>query len=114
MPPLVAQVLVPLSTHSRVASSKRARVRMAPTSDPASGSEEQNAPSFGSSAVPNISGSHWPSCSGVPLPARAAAARPVPRIDSAMPASPQNSSSNTVSMPMPVGSAACWANSSGE
>ena len=43
MPPLVAQVLVPLRTHSSVASSYVARVRIAPTSLPASGSEEQNA-----------------------------------------------------------------------
>ena len=46
MPPLVAQVLVPLMTHSSVASSYIARVRIAPTSEPASGSEEQNAPSL--------------------------------------------------------------------
>ncbi len=114
MPPLVAQVLVPLSTHSLLASSKRARVRMPPTSEPASGSDEQNAPSLGSAAVPNISGSHWPSCSGVPLPASAAAASPVPMMDSAIPASPQNISSNAVSMPSPVSSAACWAKKSGE
>ena len=43
MPPLVAQVFVPFSTHSSVASSYTALVRMAPTSLPASGSEEQNA-----------------------------------------------------------------------
>ena len=42
MPPLVAQVLVPLMTHSSLASSYVARVRIAPTSLPASGSEEQN------------------------------------------------------------------------
>ena len=39
-----------------------------------------------------------------------AAARPVPRIDSAIPASPQNISSNTVSMPSPLGSATWVAN----
>ena len=43
IPPLVAQVLVPLRTHSSLASSYVARVRIAPTSEPASGSEEQNA-----------------------------------------------------------------------
>ena len=56
MPPLVAQVLVPLRTHSSVASSYVARVRIAPTSLPASGSEEQNAPSLRSPGVPNICG----------------------------------------------------------
>ena len=55
-PPLVAQVLVPLRTHSSVASSYVARVRIAPTSLPASGSEEQNAPSLRSPGEPNICG----------------------------------------------------------
>src|SRR5690242_18636158 len=87
---------------------------MAPTSDPAAGSEEQNDASSGSSGVPNICGSHSPSCSGVPLADRDAAAKPVPRIDNAMPASPQNNSSNTVNIPRPVGSAAWVANNSME
>src|SRR5215217_2768482 len=87
---------------------------MAPTSEPAPGSDEQNDPSSGSSGVPNICGNHSPNCSGVPLAARDAAANPVPRIDNAIPASPQNSSSNTVSIPRPVGSADCVANNSTE
>src|SRR5882757_1184765 len=87
---------------------------MAPTSEPAPGSDEQNDARSGSSGVPNICGSHSPSCSGVPLAASDAAASPVPRIDNAIPASPQNSSSNTVSVPMPVGSAAWVANNSME
>src|SRR5258705_3348586 len=87
---------------------------MAPTSEPAPGSDEQNDASSGSSGVPNICGSHSPSCSGVPLAASDAAANPVARIDSAIPASPQNISSNTVSIPRPVGSAACVANNSME
>ena len=41
MPPLVAQALVPLSTHSSDASSYSARVRSDDTSEPASGSETQ-------------------------------------------------------------------------
>ena len=77
------------------------------------GSDEQNAATLGSPGLPNIWGRNSPSCSGVPLDASAAAARPVPRIDNAIPASPQNISSNTVSIPMPVGSAAICANSSG-
>lgn len=84
MPPFVAQVLTPLSTQSDP--SGTARVRMAPTSEPASGSEAQKAPSLTSFSVPNICGSHSPICSGVPLEARAAAARPVPVIDRPMPA----------------------------
>ena len=57
MPPLVAHVLVPLSTHSSVASSYTARVRIAPTSEPASGSEEQKARDLQvARASPNICG----------------------------------------------------------
>ncbi len=47
MPPLVIHALVPLSTHSSVASRYRALVRMAATSEPASGSEEQKAATAG-------------------------------------------------------------------
>src|SRR5271156_283328 len=85
---------------------------MAATSEPAPGSDEQNDASFGSSIVPNICGNHSPNCSGVPVAARDAAANPVPRMDNAMPASPQKSSSNTVSIPSPLGSAAWVAKSS--
>src|SRR6476659_10684630 len=85
---------------------------MAATSDPAPGSDEQNEASFGSSMVPNIWGSHSPICSGVPVAANDAAASPVPSLDSAMPASPQNSSSKTASMPSPLGPAAWVAKSS--
>src|ERR1700744_3106081 len=113
IPPLVAQVLVPLSTPSPVASSYFALVRTAPTSEPALGSEEQNAASLGSPGVPNICGNHSPICCGVPLAANAAAASPLAIIDNAIPASPQNISSNTVGIPMPLDSAAIWANRSG-
>ncbi len=81
-----------------------ARVRIEPTSLPAPGSEAQNAPSLTSPASPNISGSHSPICSGVPLLATATAARVLPTRDSAMPASPQNSSSKAIGMPSPLGS----------
>src|SRR5271169_2090457 len=47
---------------------------MAPTSLPASGSDEQNAPSLTSPGLPNICGSHSPICSLVPLLATAVAA----------------------------------------
>ena len=103
-PPLVAQVLVPLSTHSSVASSYVARVRMAPTSEPASGSEEQNAAILRSPGLPNICGAHSPTCSSVPFARSPAAARAVPTIESPIPASPQNSSSIVIGMPSPVSS----------
>jgi hypothetical protein len=52
MPPLVAHAFWPLSTHSSLASSYLARVRSEETSEPASGSETQNAATLGSSGVP--------------------------------------------------------------
>ena len=52
MPPLVAHAFWPLRTHSSLASSYLARVRSDETSEPASGSETQNAPTFGSASVP--------------------------------------------------------------
>ena len=94
IPPLVAHVFVPFSTHSSVASSYTARVRMAATSLPASGSDEQNAPSLTSPGVPNICGSHSPICSFVPLLAPRRRPGPTPTSDRPIPASPQNSSSN--------------------
>jgi len=103
-PPFVAQVLVPLMTHSSFASSYVARVRIAPTSLPASGSEEQNAPSFRSPGEPNICGTHSPTCSGVPFELTPAAARAVPTIDKPIPASPQKISSIAIGMPSPVSS----------
>ncbi len=114
MPPLVAHDLVPLSTHSSLASRYSARVRIEPMSLPASGSEAQNAPSFTSSALPNISGSHSPTCSGVPLLATATAASVLPTRDSAMPASPQNSSSKATGIPSPLGSSHCPVKKSSE
>lgn len=109
IPPLVAQVLVPLSTHSSLAPSYTARVRSAETSEPASGSEEQNAATLRSSGVPNICGVQVPICSSVPLASTATAASVVPTMDSPMPASPQNSSSMAIGMPTPEGSKYCWA-----
>ena len=52
MPPLVAQAFWPLMTHSSVFASYLARVRSDDTSEPASGSETQNAATFGSASVP--------------------------------------------------------------
>ncbi len=109
MPPLVAQVLVPVSTHSSVASWYTARVRSAETSEPASGSEEQKAASLTSSGVPNICGAQVPICSSVPLASTATAARVVPTMARPRPASPQNSSSIAIGMPTPDGSKYCWA-----
>ncbi len=92
-----------------MASSYLARVRMAATSDPASGSDEQKAATFTSAASPYICGTQVPICSSVPLASTPTAARPVPTMESAMPASPQNSSSIAIGMPRPVGSKYCWA-----
>jgi hypothetical protein len=66
MPPLVAYAFWPLMTHSSAASSYRARVFIAPTSDPASGSVVQNAATFGSAASPKHCGTHSSIWSGVP------------------------------------------------
>ena len=52
MPPLVAQAFWPFRTHSSLASSYLARVRSDETSEPASGSDTQKAPTFGSASVP--------------------------------------------------------------
>ena len=68
MPPLVAQAFWPLITHSSLASSYLAVVRIAETSEPASGSEAQKAPSLTSSGVPKHCGIHSPICSGGALP----------------------------------------------
>lgn len=68
IPPLVAYAFCPLSTHSSVASSYTARVRMAATSEPASGSVLQNAATAGSSVVPKHCGTHSINWSGVPVP----------------------------------------------
>ncbi len=78
MPPLVAQAFWPLSTHSSLASSYLAVVRIAETSEPASGSEAQKAATLGSSGVPKHCGIHSPICSGVPCPKIAATASEVP------------------------------------
>src|SRR6185437_16121995 len=114
MPPFVAHALVPFSTHSSVASRYTALVLIAPTSLPASGSDEQNAPSLTSPGPPNICGSHSPICSGVPLLLTATAARQLPVSDSPMPASPQKISSNATGVPSPVGSNHCVPKKSSE
>ena len=87
---------------------------MAATSLPASGSEEQNAASLTSPGPPNICGSHSPICSLVPLDDSATAASELPTSDRAMPASPQNSSSNAIGMPRPVGPSHCSLKNSSE
>src|SRR5487761_979007 len=87
---------------------------MAPTSLPASGSEEQNAPSLTSPASPNICGHHSPICSGVPFDTTATAARVEPTSDSPIPASPQHSSSTAVTKPSPDSSKNCVAKKSSE
>ena len=105
MPPLVAQAFWPLMTHSPAASSNLAVVRSALTSEPALGSEAQNAATLRSSCVPKQRGIHSPICSPEPWPKIAATASAVPMIDMPIPASPQNSSSLTIGSVRPVGSA---------
>ncbi len=105
MPPFVAQAFWPLRTHSFVASSNFAVVRMFETSEPAFGSDAQNAATFTSSAVPKQRGIHSPTCSPVPCPKIDATARLVPMSAMPMPASPQKSSSLTIGIERPVGSA---------
>ena len=104
IPPLVAQAFWPLITHSPAASSNLARVRTAETSEPAFGSEAQNAATLMSPSVPKQRGIHSPICSPEPCPKIAATASAVPMIDMPMPASPQNSSSLTIGSVNPVGS----------
>ena len=87
---------------------------MAPTSEPASGSEEQKAPSLRSPGLPNICGTHSMTCSSVPLARTPAAASAVPTIASPMPASPQKSSSIAIGMPRPDSSKLCVAKKSSE
>src|ERR1022692_4386970 len=104
MPPFVTHALVPFSTHSSVASAYTALVRMAPTALPASGSDEQNAPSLTSPGPPNICGSLSPIGSGGRSEPTATAARQLPVSSSPILASPQNSSSNALGVPSPHGS----------
>src|SRR5205807_9979951 len=94
----------PLSTHVSEASSYLARVRREETSEPASGSDTQKAPTLGSDSEPKQRGIHSPHCSGVPLAWIAATARVVPMIDIPIPASPQNSSSLTIGNMIPLAS----------
>ena len=75
MPPLVAHAFWPLITHSPAASSNFARVRTPETSEPALGSEAQNAATLTSSGVPKQRGIHSPICSPVPCPKIAATAQ---------------------------------------
>ena len=112
IPPFVAHAFCPLITHSSAASSWRAPVRIAATSEPASGSEEQKAASFGSLAVPKQRGIHSAVCSGVPWPKIAATASEVPMIDIPIPPSPQNNSSFTSGSVSPDWSNQNWASPS--
>ena len=104
MPPLVAHAFWPLRTHSSLLSSYRARVRREDTSEPASGSDTQNAATCGSDSVPKHCGIHSPHCSGEPLAWIAATPSVVPMIAMPIPASPQNSSSLTIGNMIPLSS----------
>jgi hypothetical protein len=100
----VIHVLVPLITHSSLASSYTARVRNDETSEPASASLTAKAATRRSSAVPKHCGTHSPICSGVPLPTMPDTPSVVPMIASVMPASPHAISSETIGNVIPVGS----------
>ncbi len=78
-------------------------MRTPETSEPALGSEAQNAATLTSSGVPKQRGIHSPICSPVPWPKIAATASEVPMIAMPMPASPQNSSSLTIGSVRPGG-----------
>ncbi len=80
-------------------------MRTPETSEPAFGSDAQNAATLMSSCVPKQRGIHSPICSPEPWPKIAATASAVPMIDMPIPASPQNSSSLTIGSVSPVGSA---------
>ncbi len=80
-------------------------MRSAETSEPASGSETQNAATAGSASVPKHCGIHSPICSPVPWPKIAATASELPMIAIPIPASPQNSSSLTIGSVSPLSSA---------
>ncbi len=112
MPPFVAQAFWPFRTHSSLASSYLAVVRIAETSEPASGSEEQKAATLGSSCSPKQRGIHSAICSGVAWPKIAATASEVPMIDIPIPASPQKSSSLTIGICRPDWSNQNWASAS--
>jgi hypothetical protein len=86
--------------------SRTALVRSEETSEPAPGSVTANAPTLGSSGVPNISGMNRAIWSGVPWAISATSGRPVPRIASEMPAHPQHSSSTRAGWSTPVSSEA--------
>jgi hypothetical protein len=89
-------------------------VRNELTSDPASGSLTPNAPIWILSGVPKHCGTHSAICSGVPLPAMPDTASVLPRIDIAIPASPQHSSSHASANVRPCGSANAFATNSHE
>jgi len=89
---------------SQPSRSRFAVVRSAETSEPAFASVTQNAPSAGCSGVPNIFGAHASVCSAVPLAAKAASGRPVPKIPSVMPAQPHADSSSAIGIINPESS----------
>src|SRR5579875_989303 len=84
------------------------------TSEPASGSDTQNAARATFSGVPKHCGSHSPTCSGVPLAKMPATPSVVPKMASPIPASPHAISSITIGVEMPVGSANMLATKSSE
>ena len=113
MPPLVAQAFWPLSTHSSLASSYLAVVRIAETSEPASGSEAQKAATLGSSARAEALRDPLAELLGGALPEdRGDGQRGARRSHMPMPASPQKSSSLTIGSVRPVSSAQNWASPS--
>ncbi|MBS1251622.1 MAG: hypothetical protein MAG451_00655 [Anaerolineales bacterium] len=90
MPPLEMNRFWPLMTYS--SPSRSARVVMAETSVPASGSVTAKAPSFTSPGSARR-GSHWAFCSSLPMRRMGIAASSEASTAVAMPAQPQKSSS---------------------
>src|SRR5205085_12270755 len=102
-PPVDVHAFVTLNVHSSLSSSYTDRVFNDDRSEPASGADTQYAPIVRSSGpLPKHCGTHSTTCSGVPLPAMPAAARPEPKTARPMPASPQNNSSSVIGSVRPV------------
>jgi hypothetical protein len=95
MPPLVIQVLVPLSTHSSVGLVVDGPGAHGADVGAGVGSDTQKAARAIFSGVPKHCGTHSAICSGVPLPKIPATPRVVPKMASPMPASPHAISSMT-------------------
>ena len=96
IPPLVAHAFWPLITHSSAASSYLAVVRIADTSEPASGFRRAEGRHLGVVGGPEALPDPFGHLLGRALAEDGATASDVPMIDIPIPASPQKSSSLTI------------------